>query len=77
MAMETVFQALRSIHDAQILLATHSPVILGCADIQDVLCLKKDKNGATDIVAGPEHPALRDWQDSLNLTDLYASGVLG
>ena len=37
MAMETVFQALRSIHDAQILLATHSPVVLGCADIQDIL----------------------------------------
>jgi predicted ATPase len=77
MAMETVFQSLRSVYDAQILLATHSPVILGCAETSDILCFKKAENGATDIVAGHNHPALRQWQGSLNLSDLYASGVLG
>ncbi len=77
MAMETVYQALRSVHGAQILLATHSPVILGCAEIDEVLCFKKDDSGATDVVAGRQHPRLRDWRDSLNLGDLYASGLLG
>lgn len=77
MAMETVYQALRSVYNAQILLATHSPVILGCADPKEILCFKKDEHGATDVVAGPDHPALRTWQDSLNMSDLYASGVLG
>ena len=77
MAMETVFQALRSVYDAQILLATHSPVVLGCANISDILCFKKAENGATDIVSGSDHPALRQWQGALRLSDLYASGVLG
>ena len=77
MAMETVYQALRSVYDAQILLATHSPVILGCAETSDILCFKKAENAATDIVTGIDHPALKEWQGSLNLSDLYASGVLG
>ena len=77
MAMETVFQSLHSVYSAQILLATHSPVILGCAELSDVLCFKKNAEGATDIVAGPDHPALKQWRDSLNVSDLYASGVLG
>jgi len=77
MAMETVYQALRSVYNAQILLATHSPVILSCATPKEVLCFKKDDRGATDVVSGRDHPALRTWQDNLNLSDLYASGVLG
>ncbi len=77
MAMETVYQALRSVYQAQILLATHSPVILACAEPDEVLCFKKDEHGATDVVSGPDHPALRSWQGSLSLSDLYASGVLG
>jgi predicted ATPase len=77
LAMETVYQALRSVYSAQILLATHSPVILNCADLEDVLCFKKDEHGATDIVLGSEHPALQLWRGNLNVSDLYASGVLG
>ncbi|MCB9851984.1 MAG: ATP-binding protein [Phycisphaerales bacterium] len=77
MAMETVYQALRSVYNAQILLATHSTIILGCAEPEELLCFKKDENGATDVVAGPDHPALKAWRGSMNLSDLYASGVLG
>lgn len=77
MAMETVYQALRSVYNAQILLATHSPVILGCAELSEILCFKKDEHGATDVVSGDDHPALKQWGGSLSLSDLYASGVLG
>ena len=77
MAMETVYQALRSVYAAQILLATHSPVILGCAELDEILCFKKDGRGATDVVSGSDHPALQQWRGSLTLSDLYASGVLG
>ena len=77
MAMETVFQALKNVHTAQILLATHSPVILSCAEPSEILCFKKDDEGATDVVSGDEHPQLRKWQGKASLRDLYASGVLG
>lgn len=77
LAMETVYQALRSVYDAQILLATHSPVILGCASEEEILCFAKDAEGATDIVRGSRHPGLQTWRGEISLQDLYASGVLG
>jgi hypothetical protein len=42
----------------------------------DVLCFKT-KDGATDIVAGDEHPALKEWRGETNLGTLFAGGVLG
>jgi len=76
-AVETVFQSLSSTYDAQILLATHSPIILSMADADNVLCFKKTESGSTDIVLGSEHPALREWKGKPNLSVLFASGVLG
>lgn len=76
-AVETVFQSLVSVYDAQILMATHSPVILGISDAKDVLCFAKTPEGATDIVAGNLHPALARWQGETNLGVLFAAGVLG
>ena len=76
-AVETVFQSLSSVYDAQILIATHSPVMLSQARSEQVLCFSKTECGATDIVSGNEHPALRDWKGETNLSVLYAGGVLG
>jgi predicted ATPase len=76
-AVEAVFQSLSSVYDAQILLATHSPVILSLAEANKVLCFKKTESGATDIVLGSEHPALHDWKGETNLGTLFAGGVLG
>jgi hypothetical protein len=76
-AAETVFQSLSSVYDAQILLASHSPVILGISKVEDVLCFAKTPEGATDIVSGDMHPALSEWQGETNLGILFASGVLG
>jgi predicted ATPase len=76
-AVETVFQSLSSVYDAQILLATHSPVILSIADPSQVLCFSKTDNGATDIIRGSEHPRLRDWRGETSLGVLFAGGVLG
>lgn len=76
-AVETVFQSLSTVYGAQILLATHSPVILGLARVEDILCFARIPEGATDIVRGSEHPALRNWQGEVHLHDLYVAGVLG
>ncbi|MEW5867219.1 MAG: ATP-binding protein [Bacillota bacterium] len=76
-AVETMFQSLSSVYDAQILLATHSPVILSVAQPEQILCFARTNEGATDIVRGSEHPALRDWRGETNLGVLFAAGVLG
>jgi len=76
-AVETVYQSLSSVYDAQVLLATHSPVVLNLAEPEQILCFKKTPSGATDIVLGSDHPLLRDWKRETALGTLFASGVLG
>lgn len=76
-AVETVFHSLSSVYNAQILVATHSPVLLKLAKPGQVLCFKKADSGATDVVRGDQHPALRDWHGLPNLDVMFASGVLG
>jgi predicted ATPase len=76
-AVETVFQSLSSVYAAQILLATHSPIVLAAAEPKDVLCFAKTIEGVTDIVRGDEHPNLKNWQHETNLGELFAAGVLG
>jgi predicted ATPase len=76
-AIESVYQSLSSVYAAQILLASHSPIILSMVKPSDVLCFAKTPEGVTDIVTGSEHPKLRDWRGTVNLSDLFAGGVLG
>lgn len=75
-AVETMFQSLSSVYGAQILLATHSPVILSSVRAEQVLCFGKTADGATDIVRGDRHPRLREWRGEENLGVLFAAGVL-
>jgi predicted ATPase len=76
-AVQTMFQSLSSVYDAQILMATHSPVVLSVVDPRELLCFAKTLEEATDIVVGTEHPALREWRHETNLGVLFAAGVLG
>lgn len=77
MAVSTAYDSLQSMYDAQVLLATHSPVVVNEADLSDILCFAKEAGGATDIVQGSEHPALQQWQGGVDPGTLLASGVLG
>lgn len=76
-AVETIFQSLSSVYNAQVLLASHSTVILSLAQPSNVLCFSKSKNGATDIVMGSSHPKLAAWKGSPNLGVIFGSGLLG
>lgn len=76
-AVETVLQSLSSVYGAQVLLATHSPVILSLTEPEQVLCFNRTDEGMTDIVLGSEHPRLRQWRGETDLGTLFASGVLG
>lgn len=77
LAIETAYQSLSSVYDAQVLMATHSPLLVGLAKPSEVLCFTKDEAGATQIVSGDRHPRLADWQGEVDLGTLFASGVLG
>jgi hypothetical protein len=73
-AVDTVFQSLTSVYGAQVLLATHSPVILSMVEADKVLCFAKTPEGETDIVRGIDHPNLKEWEGEVNLV-IYLPGV--
>jgi predicted ATPase len=76
-AIETVLQSLQSLYNGQVLLATHSPVALNMLDPKDVLCFAKDASGATDVISGDRHPALKDWKrGEPDFGVLFAAGIL-
>lgn len=79
LAIEYACQSLRSVHGSQLLLATHSPLVLQLAEPEEVLCFAKDPEGATDIVYGSEHPRRREWQGEppFDMESLFARGVFG
>ncbi len=76
-AAAAAYHSLSSMHAAQVVLATHSPVVLNAAGMDEMLCFAKNDDGSTDIVLGSEHPVLRQWQGEADLGTLLASGVLG
>ena len=77
MALDAIYDSLASVYDGQVLIATHSPVFLRMAKPEEVLCFAKNEDGATDIVRGDQHPILRDWQGSVDMDLLFATGVIG
>jgi len=77
LAIETMYQSMSSVYDAQVMMATHSPVIVAIAEPEHVLCFAKTAEGAVDVVTGREHPRLKDWRGEVDLGTLFASGVLG
>lgn len=76
-AVETIYQSLSSIYDVQVLIATHSPVLVGLAQPRDLLCFGLTEDGVVDVVSGDQHPRLKDWQQEVDLGTFFASGVLG
>jgi predicted ATPase len=75
-ALETIYQSLSSIYDAQVFVATHSPILLNMASPDQILVFSKTPEGA-QIVRGSQHPALQNWQKEVSLGTLAASGILG
>ncbi len=76
-AVETMYQSLSSVYESQVLCASHSPVVLGMARPEHLLCFARSADGSVDIVRGHEHPRLREWKGTLDLGTLFAAGVLG
>lgn len=76
-AIEAVYQSLSSVYTGQVLCATHSPILLNMARLENLLCFARTESGATDITRGDNHPRLKAWRKEVSLGDLLASGVLG
>ena len=76
LAVEAIYRSLSSSYGAQVLVTTHSPVLLACTEPRELLCFSKH-DGETQIVRGDEHPHLRHWQSAADVDLLFAPEVLG
>jgi len=75
-AIEAVLQSLGSVYDSQVLISSHSPVVLAMSQLDQVLCSRVESSGAVKIIKGTDHPRLKDWKGSIDLGSLFAAGVL-
>ena len=76
LALDAIYDSLSSAYESQVFVATHSPAFLKLAEPNEVLCFAKDGQGATDIIRGDLHPILKDWQGSVDISALFATGVV-
>jgi predicted ATPase len=74
-ALETIYQSLSSVYNGQVLVATHSPVLLSMSRPDQLLCFSKTREGTT-VTRGDEHPALKEWHGEISLGTMVASGIL-
>ena len=77
LAVEVVYQSLSSMWDSQVLVASHSPELLVCAEPKNVLCFSTDKQGAAQIVPGDRNPRLAHWRSAADVDLLFAAEILG
>ena len=77
LALHAIYDSLSSAYESQVLVATHSPAFLQLSNPDEVLCVAKNGEGATDVIRGADHPILRDWRESVDMNVLFATGVIG
>lgn len=75
-AIEIIIRSLSAIPGAQMLVATHSPLVVQQVEGKALLIFTRDENG-THIIPGEKHPELKDWDGYPDLATVFASGVLG
>ncbi len=77
LAIQTAFDALSSPpQGTQVLLATHSPVFLAHAKLDQTLVFRRQADGSAMVRRGTEVPELAQWRGG-DLTSLFVTGVLG
>ena len=75
--IEAVLQSLSSLYDSQVWVSSHSPVVLASCQLNQLLCARLTRSGGVELVAGNEHPRLKDWHGGIDLGSLFAAGILG
>ncbi len=76
MAIEFAYQALSAVYGTQVFIASHSPTLLRCVEVDEVLCFGYDPKRGTAIVPGGEHPRLGEWRGSVDDSVFWAADIL-
>lgn len=74
--LEIILRSLSTIPAAQMLLATHSPLVVQQLGKEPLLCFTYADDG-TKIHTTQDHPALSEWDGTPDLATIFAMGILG
>lgn len=74
--IEAVYQSLSSVYDGQVLVTSHSPILLNIVQPAEVICFSRSADGSSQVIRGDEHPVLKEWRQEVPLGTLLASGIL-
>ncbi len=74
-AIEAVMQSLSALYESQVLVSTHSPIVLADRKLSELITTRLDRSGAASVVPGLEHRRLKDWKGAIDLGSLFATGV--
>ena len=75
-AVDSVFEALSSMYNSQVLLTTHSPSVVNLAKLENMLCFTRDEKNSTRVVQALEIPMVKNLKDRPSPGWLLASGML-
>ena len=75
-AIDAVLEALKLTTNTQLWLSTHSPVVLANTEVEQIITMRFNQDGATEVLKGHEHPRLKTWKGEVDLGTLFAAGVL-
>lgn len=76
-AIEAILQSLESLYSSQVWVSSHSPVVLAATKLEQLLCARQTTEHGVVVVAGEEHPRLKDWRGGIDLGSLFSAGILG
>jgi predicted ATPase len=77
LAIQCVYDSLRSFFVTQALVTTHSMVFLAAANLSDALMFTRTDDGASVIRRGEEVAEARQWQSEVRLATVFGAGILG
>jgi predicted ATPase len=74
-ALETILTSLANVPEGQVFVATHSPLVVQQVGVEPLLCFSRDESG-THVVAGKDHPVMKEWEGEPYLSTVFANGLL-
>ena len=74
--LEDLYNSLSCVYEAQVLLASHSAMFVAVSQVDKLFCFGRTAEGVIDVIPGPSHPYLQDWQHETDLGTFFASGIL-
>jgi predicted ATPase len=75
-AIDTACECLRSLYDSQVIVSSHSPIVLATTKLEEVIASRMNGDGSVVLTRGPDLPALVNWKGTVDLPMWFATGVL-